>query len=50
VFSIFVLFVSQEDIETDCVRCGKRRHSFFDNPVGIYYLIFVNLDPCAINS
>jgi len=24
----------QEDIETDCDRCGRRRHSFYDNPVG----------------
>jgi hypothetical protein len=24
----------QDDIETDCERCGKRRHSFFDDPVG----------------
>jgi DNA polymerase III alpha subunit (gram-positive type) len=23
----------KEDIETDCERCGKRRHSFFDDPV-----------------
>jgi hypothetical protein len=24
----------QDDIDTDCERCGKRRHSFFDDPVG----------------
>jgi len=24
----------QEDIEIDCVRCGRRRHSFYDDPVG----------------
>jgi len=23
-----------DDVETDCVRCGKRRHSFFVDPVG----------------
>jgi hypothetical protein len=23
----------QDDIETGCVRCGRRRHSFFDDPV-----------------
>jgi len=23
----------QEDIETDCVRCGRRRNSFYDDPV-----------------
>jgi hypothetical protein len=25
---------SVEDIDTDCERCGKRRHSFFEDPVG----------------
>ena len=24
----------QDDIEIDCVRCGRRRHSFYDDPVG----------------
>jgi DNA polymerase elongation subunit (family B) len=24
----------QDDIETDCGRCGRRRHLFFDDPVG----------------
>jgi len=24
----------QEDIETGCERCGRRRHSFYDDPVG----------------
>jgi len=24
----------QEDIQIDCVRCGRRRHSFYDDPVG----------------
>jgi hypothetical protein len=24
----------QDDIDIDCERCGKRRHSFFDDPVG----------------
>jgi len=24
----------QEDIETDCDRCGRRRHYFYDDPVG----------------
>jgi hypothetical protein len=24
----------QDDIERDCERCGKRRHSFVDDPVG----------------
>ena len=24
----------QEDIETDCDRCGRRRHSCYDDPVG----------------
>jgi len=24
----------QDDIEMDCVRCGKRRHSFYDDAVG----------------
>ena len=30
----------QDDIEIDCVRCGRRRHSFYDDPVGdiLYYL------------
>jgi hypothetical protein len=23
----------QEDIDTDCARCGRRRHLFFDDPV-----------------
>jgi len=23
-----------EDIDTDCERCGRRRHSFFEDPVG----------------
>ena len=23
----------QEDIETDCERCGRRRHSFYDDPI-----------------
>jgi hypothetical protein len=23
-----------EDIDTDCKRCGRRRHSFFEDPVG----------------
>jgi hypothetical protein len=25
----------QDDTERDCERCGKRRHSFFDDPVGV---------------
>jgi len=24
----------QADIETDCERCGRRRHSFWEDPVG----------------
>jgi len=24
----------QNDYEEDCARCGKRRHSFFEDPVG----------------
>jgi len=24
----------QDDYERDCVRCGKRQHSFFEDPVG----------------
>jgi hypothetical protein len=24
----------QEDIDTECARCGRRCHSFFDDPVG----------------
>ena len=24
----------QDDYEQDCARCGKRRHSFFEDPVG----------------
>jgi len=24
----------QDDIEMDCVRCGKKRHSYYDDPVG----------------
>ena len=24
----------QPDISVDCERCGKRRHSFYDDPVG----------------
>jgi hypothetical protein len=24
----------QDDVERDCERFGKRRHSFFDDPVG----------------
>ena len=24
----------QEDIEIDCARCGRRRYSFYDDPVG----------------
>jgi len=24
----------QDDYEQDCERCGKRQHSFFDDPVG----------------
>ena len=24
----------QSDISVDCERCGKRRHSFYDDPVG----------------
>jgi hypothetical protein len=24
----------QEDIDKDCERCGKRRHSFYEDPVG----------------
>jgi hypothetical protein len=24
----------RDDIDVDCERCGKRRHSFFENPVG----------------
>jgi len=24
----------QADIDMDCVRCGRRRHSFFEDPVG----------------
>ena len=24
----------QDDIEMDCDRCGRRRHSFYDDPVG----------------
>jgi hypothetical protein len=23
----------QDDIKTDCVRCGRKRNSFFDDPV-----------------
>jgi len=25
---------NQEDLEIDCIRCGTRRHSFYDDPVG----------------
>ena len=28
----------QEDIEIDCVRCVRRRHSFCDDPVGDLFL------------
>jgi hypothetical protein len=28
------LYKMQGDIDIDCERCGKRRHSFFDDPVG----------------
>jgi hypothetical protein len=24
----------QDDIDVDCERCGRRRHSFFEDPVG----------------
>ena len=24
----------QDDIDTDCEHCGRRRHSFFEDPVG----------------
>jgi len=27
-----------EDIEQDCVQCGKRKHTFGDDPVRISYL------------
>jgi len=26
--------VMQNDIDVDCERCGRRRHSFFEDPVG----------------
>jgi hypothetical protein len=25
---------SMEDIELDCLRCGKRKHTFWEGPVG----------------
>ena len=30
----------QEDIETDCDRCGRRHHSFYDDPVADLSYLF----------
>ena len=34
----------QTDIDTDCERCGRRRHWFWEDPVGDCYLICVKSD------
>ena len=34
----------QDDIEVEFERCGRRRHSFFEDLVGTWYLISANLD------
>jgi hypothetical protein len=31
----------QDDIDVDCERCGRKRHSFFEDSVGD----FANIDP-----
>jgi hypothetical protein len=31
-----------KDIEIDCEQCGKRKHLFWDDPVGACYLIYTN--------
>jgi hypothetical protein len=31
--TIFLLYKNESDINVDCVRCGKRKHSSFNDPV-----------------
>jgi hypothetical protein len=30
----------QDDNETDCERCGRIRHSFYEDPIGDLFLSF----------
>ena len=34
-----------QDVERDCVQCGKRKHSFWEDPAGECYLICTNNAP-----
>jgi len=33
-FSISAVCEKDRDIDADCVRCGRRKHAFWDDPVG----------------